>query len=201
MIDSRHVHLCGKMINKTKDLLAIGLRLLWAEWVAVTCVVRSRCPEWCPGVASCPGWCFPKNSSNDKLWNGILWPPDVKSCLHGKDPDDGKGWGQEEKEATEDEMVGWHHRLNGHESGQTPKNSGGHRSLACCSPWSGRVRQDLVTKQQQYFFAHHSECMLCNILKFLLEYSWFTILVSGVNQSGSAIHIHISTLFLVSFRI
>ena len=45
----------------------------------------------------------------------ILWLPDVKSQLSGKDPDAGKDWGQEEKGMTEDEMVGWHHRLNGHE--------------------------------------------------------------------------------------
>ena len=44
----------------------------------------------------------------------ILWPPDVKSLLFGKDPDAGKDWKQEEKGMTEDEMVGWHHRLNGH---------------------------------------------------------------------------------------
>ena len=47
----------------------------------------------------------------------ILWPPDVKSWLTGKDPDAGKDWGQEEKGTTEDEMVGWHHRFNGHEFG------------------------------------------------------------------------------------
>ena len=44
----------------------------------------------------------------------ILWPPDVKSWLIGKDPDAGKDWGQEEKGTTEDEMAGWHHRLDGH---------------------------------------------------------------------------------------
>ena len=44
----------------------------------------------------------------------ILWPPDVKSWLIGKDPDDGKDWGQEETGTTENEMVGWHHRLDGH---------------------------------------------------------------------------------------
>ena len=47
----------------------------------------------------------------------ILWPPDVKSWLTGKDPDAGKDWGQEEKGTTEGEMVGWHHRLHGHEFG------------------------------------------------------------------------------------
>ena len=45
----------------------------------------------------------------------ILWPPDVKSQLSGKDPDAGKDGGQEEKGTTEDEMIGWHHPLNGHE--------------------------------------------------------------------------------------
>ena len=45
----------------------------------------------------------------------ILWPPDAKNSLTGKDPDAGKEWRQEEKGTTEDEMVGWHHRLNGHE--------------------------------------------------------------------------------------
>ena len=47
----------------------------------------------------------------------ILWPPHVKSWLIGTDPDAGRDWGQEEKEMTEDEMVGWHHRLDGHEFG------------------------------------------------------------------------------------
>ena len=49
----------------------------------------------------------------------IFWPPDVKNWLTGKDPDAGKDWRQEEKVATEDEMVGWYHRLNGHEFEQT----------------------------------------------------------------------------------
>ena len=47
----------------------------------------------------------------------ILWPPDAKNRLIGKDPDDGRDWGQEEKGTTEDKVAGWHHRLNGHEFG------------------------------------------------------------------------------------
>ena len=50
----------------------------------------------------------------------IIWPPNAKSQLIGKDPDAGKVWGQEEKGVTEDKMAGWHHRLVGHEFGQTP---------------------------------------------------------------------------------
>ena len=52
--------------------------------------------------------------------------------IDSKDPDAGKDGGQEEKGMTEDEMVGWHHRLNGHEFEQTPEDSEGQRSLACC---------------------------------------------------------------------
>ena len=63
----------------------------------------------------------------------ILWPTDVKNCLLGKDPDAEKYWEQEEKGATADEMVGWHHWINGHEFEQTPGDSEGQRSLACCS--------------------------------------------------------------------
>ena len=64
----------------------------------------------------------------------ILWPAYSVSQLIGKDPDAGKDRGQE-KRATEDEMVLWHHRLNGHEFEQTPGDSEGQASLAFCSPW------------------------------------------------------------------
>ena len=65
----------------------------------------------------------------------ILWPPDVKSWLIWKDPDAGKDWRQEEKEMTEDEVVGWHHRLDGHEFEQALGVGDGQGSLAWCSPW------------------------------------------------------------------
>ena len=63
-----------------------------------------------------------------------LWRPDAKNWLIGEDPDAGKGWRQEEKEMTEDEMVGWHHRLDRHEFEQTPGVGEGQGSLVCCSP-------------------------------------------------------------------
>ena len=65
----------------------------------------------------------------------ILWPPDTRSWLIGKDPDAGKDWVQEEKRATENEMVGWHHWHNGHESEQTPGDSERQGSLLCCRSW------------------------------------------------------------------
>ena len=65
----------------------------------------------------------------------ILWPPDANSWLSGKDPDAGKDWGQEEKGMTEDEMVGWHHWLNGHGFGWTPGVGDGQGGLVCCSSY------------------------------------------------------------------
>ena len=65
----------------------------------------------------------------------ILWPPHVKSWLIGKDPDAGRDWGQEEKQTTEDEMAGWHHRLDGHEFEWTPGVGDGLGGLACCESW------------------------------------------------------------------
>ena len=71
----------------------------------------------------------------------ILWLPDERSQLIGKDPDVGRDWGQEEKGAAEDEKVGWHHQLNGHEFEQALRDSEGQGRLACYSPW-GRKKSD-----------------------------------------------------------
>ena len=65
----------------------------------------------------------------------ILWLPDAKNWLIGKDPNAGKDWRQEEKGMTEDEMVGWHHWLDGQEFEQAAGVSNGQGGLACCSPW------------------------------------------------------------------
>ena len=67
----------------------------------------------------------------------------MKSCLTQKDPDAGKDYGQEEKGMTEDEMVRWHHQLNGREFEQTPGDGEGQRSLVCCSPW-GHKESDMT---------------------------------------------------------
>ena len=62
-------------------------------------------------------------------------PPHAKSWLIGKDPDAGRDWGQEEKRLTEDKMVGWHHRLNGHGFGWTSGAGDGQEGLVCCGSW------------------------------------------------------------------
>ena len=88
----------------------------------------------------------PVHSKGDQSWvfigrtdaeaeTPILWLPDAKNWLLRKDPDVEKGWRQEEKGTTEDEMVGWHHWLNRHEFEQALGVSDGQGSLACCSPW------------------------------------------------------------------
>ena len=75
-----------------------------------------------------------------KLWYfGQNW-------LLGKDPDAGKDWQQEEKGMTEDEMVGWHHQLDGNEFEQVPGAVDGQGGLACCSPWGRSIRHDWVTE-------------------------------------------------------
>ena len=98
----------------------------------------------------------PVHSKGDQSWDffgrtdanaetPVLWPPHVKSWLIGKDPDAGRDWGQEEKGTTEDEMAGWHHRLDGHEFGWTPGIGDGQGGLACCDSWG---RKELDTTEQ-----------------------------------------------------
>ena len=88
----------------------------------------------------------PVNSKGNQLWvfmgrtdaeaeAPIFWPPDANSQLIGKDLDTGKGWRQEEKWTTEDEMVGWHHRLHGQWFEQALGDSKGQGSLVRCSSW------------------------------------------------------------------
>ena len=86
----------------------------------------------------------PANPKGNQSWIFIgrtyveaprLWPPDAKNWLTGKDPDAGKDRRQEEKRMTEDEMVGWHYQLDGHEFEQALGVGDGHGSLECCSSW------------------------------------------------------------------
>ena len=79
-------------------------------------------------------WIFP-GRTDAETESLILWPPDAKSWLIWKDPDAGKDWRQEEKRATENEMVGWHHWLKGHEFEQTLGDNEGQGSLACYNVW------------------------------------------------------------------
>ena len=110
----------------------------------------------------------------------ILWPPGVKSKLTGKDPDARKDRRQEEKGMTEDEMVGWHHWLNGHEFEKAQEDGEGQGSLVCYSPWgSQRVRCDLWTEppppplkckcsqRHSRSFSPHLRSLACNSVKWM----------------------------------
>ena len=119
----------------------------------------------CEDVLALKNWCFwtvvlektlespldwkaiqPVHSEGDQPWDffgrtdakaetPVLWPPHAKSWLIGKDSDAGRDWGQEEKGTTEDEMAGWHQRLNGQEFGWTLGVGDGQGGLACCDSW------------------------------------------------------------------
>ena len=80
----------------------------------------------------------------------IFWPSDVKNWPFWKDSDAGKDWRCEEKGTTEDEMIGWHHRLNGHEFEQALGVGDGQGSLVCCSPWGHRVGHDWATELNRW---------------------------------------------------
>ena len=105
----------------------------------------------------------------------ILWPPDAKSWLIGKDPDAGKDWRQEEKGMTEDEKVGWYHWLSGHGFGWIPGVGGGQGGLACCGSW-GRKQSDMTewlnwTIYLSYFCVNKFEKWLKNIHLFIFHFN------------------------------
>ena len=121
----------------------------------------------------------------------ILWPPDAKSLLTGKDPDAGKDCGQEEKGVTEGQMVGWHHQLYGHDFEQSPGSSEGQGSLACCSP-GGRKGLDTPECLNNYnnynnnknnFGSVHANLMQFNS-KHLLSISDFLQTILDLHRRG-----------------
>ena len=87
-------------------------------------------------------WIF-AGKTDVKVETPVFWPPNVNSQLTGKDADAGKDLEQEEKGATEDEMVGWHHQLNGHEFEQTQGDGEGQGSLVCYGSW-GHKQSDMT---------------------------------------------------------
>ena len=117
----------------------------WCFWT----VVPERIPEsprWNEIKSVIQPWIFiGRNDAEAEV--PVLWPPDAKSWLIGKDPDAMKDWGQEEKWVTEGEVVRWHHWLSGHEVGKLQDTVEGQGSLLYCSPCGQRVRQDFPTEQ------------------------------------------------------
>ena len=119
-------------------------RLLRALWTARRC--NQSILKISPGC-----------SLDGLMLKPVLWPPDAKSWLIWKDPDAGKDGGQEEKGIAEDEIVGWHHQLDGHGFGWTLGIGDGQGGLACCGSW---VCRESDTTEQLNWTELKAECPL-----------------------------------------
>ena len=131
----------------------------------------------------------------------ILWPPDAKSWLIWKDPDAGKDWGQEEKGTTENEMVGWHHRLKGH--GWTPGVGDGQGGLACCGSWG---RKELDTTERLNWTelvlpkAHFTSHSRMSDSRWVITPSWLSGPLRSFLYSSSVYSCHLFLISSVSVR-
>ena len=108
----------------------------------------------------------------------ILWPCHVKSWLIGKDPDAGRGWGQEEKGMTEDEMAGWHHRLDAHEFEWISGVGDGQGDLACCGSWGckeSETTEQLNWTELKDILGIYWNCRAVVILHTVYVYFWFCL--------------------------
>ena len=131
---------CRFFLNYYQD----SMNLIQSYSRVGVCIVIVLIPS-CKQVVKLVWKCKGLKITNAEAEAPILWSPDAKSRLIGKDPDVGKDWRQKEKGTTEDEMIGLHHWFNGHEFEQTLGDSDGQGSLACCSPWG--CKESDMTKQ------------------------------------------------------
>ena len=137
------------MVKLSHPYMTTGKMIVLTIWIFVSKVISLLFNRLLEKTLESPLDCKeiqPVHSEGDQPWvffgrndakaeAPVLWPPHVKSWLIGKDSDAGRDWGQEEKGMTEDEMVGWHHWLNGREFGWTPGDGDGQGGLACCDSW------------------------------------------------------------------
>ena len=172
------------------------VRLLETPWTAAyqapPSMGFSRQESW--SGSSLPSPCSCMNGfnlivsilSNDEAETPILWPLDAKNWLTRKDPHTGIDWRHEKKGMTEDEMVGWHHQLNGHEFEQNAEDGEGQGSVACCIPCGRkRVGQDWVT-----------ELMLWNIQLYIIYYQLYIFIKQYLQAESIALFLFFIFLFL-----
>ena len=143
----------------------------------------------------------------------ILWPPDVKNWYTGKDPDAGKDWRREEKGMTEDEMVGWHHCLNGHEFEQVLRAGYGQGSLVCCNPWGPKesdtaeqlnwtgpiITANVYGKKLQFltlFWVLYSFHIVSFYNYFVKQWLWLSPFCRMYIHAHARTHTHTDTQFL-----
>ena len=135
-----HIHVsvqsvCREDYQLTNRRIWCWRRLLWVPWTARRSN-QSILKETSPGVR----W-----RTDVEAETPVLWTPHAKSWLIGKDSDAGRDWVQE-KGTTEDEIAGWHHRLDGHVFGWTLGAGDGQEGLVCCDSWDRKVEHDWVTE-------------------------------------------------------
>ena len=124
----------------------------------------------------------------------IIWPPNVKNWLILKYSSAGKNWRQEEKGTTKDKMVGWHHRLNGHEFEEALGVGDGQGSLACCSPW-GHKKSDTTewlnwTELGKFFLMHYNQLLQISFERqttYLFFSLWVFITESNMGQAKTKV--------------
>ena len=119
-----------------------------------------------------------------------VWPPDVKSRHIRKDPIAGEDWGEKEKGAIEDKIIGWRHWLNGYEFEQTQGDSKGQGNLVCCRSWRGReLGHDLVTE-------HHNNLSmnLSKIWEMVRDRGYWSIAVHRVSESQTKLSVWTATM-------
>ena len=141
----------------------------WCFWTVVlekTLESSLDCKEIQPVQAKGnQSWIF-IGRTNAEAKAPILWSPDVKSWLIWKDSDAGKEWRQEEKGTTEDEMVGWHHQLDGHEFEQAPAVDW-QGSLASCGP-RGATSRTQLSNQTELFMTSQNLFKTCHVNLFTI---------------------------------
>ena len=119
---------------------------------------------------------FGKNDA--KAETPVLWPPPAKGWLTEKDSDAGRDWGQEEKGMVEDEMAGWHHRLDGHRFGWTSGVGDGHGDLVCCNSWSHKELD--MTERLNWCTGHNGNPLQYSCLENPMDRgSWCRLLSMG----------------------
>ena len=141
----RHISICFLVfINISWSLDIVSWHLIWRSGHFL-CIIYSR-ECWGSVLVLMSGWIhWFARSLDAEAETPILWPPDSKNQLIGKDPDAGKDWRLEVKETTENEMVGWHHSRDGHEFVQASEVGNAQGSLVCCSP-QGRKESDATER-------------------------------------------------------